>query len=95
MSEVAVVVELLVQPHGQFNGKDVSRYLRDYRVVMLRCGISEGLHVLSFNRAAMDGIQWSIHEIRQQYLTWTTFKEELRMTFWKTIGTGSDDPYAS
>ena len=30
MSKIVVVVERLVQRNGQFNGKDVSRYLRDY-----------------------------------------------------------------
>ena len=34
-SEVAVAVERLVQRNGQFDGKDVSRYLRDYKVEML------------------------------------------------------------
>ena len=52
-SEIAAVVERLVQRNGQFNGKDVSRYLRDYKVEMLRCGISEGLQVTSFNRVSM------------------------------------------
>ena len=54
MSEVAAAVEQLVQRHGQFNGKDVSRYLRDYKSEMLRCGISEGLPVLLFNRVATE-----------------------------------------
>ena len=36
MSEIAAAVELLVQRNGQFNEKDVSRYLRDYKVEMLR-----------------------------------------------------------
>ena len=31
MSEIAAAVERLVQQNGQFNGKDVSRYLRDYK----------------------------------------------------------------
>ena len=45
MSEIAASVERLVQRNGQFNVKDVSRYLRDYKAEMLRCGISEGLQV--------------------------------------------------
>ena len=61
MSAIAETVERLVQRNGQFNGKDVSRYLRDYKAEMLRCGISEGLQVISFNRVATDGLQASIH----------------------------------
>ena len=64
MSEIAAVVERLVQRNGQFNGKDMSRYLRDYKAEMLRCGISEGLQVTSFNRVATDWLQGSIHGIR-------------------------------
>ena len=59
MSEIAAAVERLVQQNGQFNGKDVSRYLRDYKAEMLRCGILEGL--TSFNRVATDRLQASIH----------------------------------
>ena len=66
MSEIAASVERLVQRNGQFNGKDVSRYLRDYKAEMLRCGMSEGLQVTSFNRVAIDGLQASIHGLRQQ-----------------------------
>jgi hypothetical protein len=47
MSEVASVVERLMHRHGQFNGKDVPRYFRDYKAEMLRCGISEGVQVFS------------------------------------------------
>ena len=64
MSEIAAAVERLVQRNGQFNGKDVSRYLWDYKSEMLRCGISEGLQVTSFNRVATDGLQASIHGVR-------------------------------
>ena len=42
MSEIVAIVERLVQRNGQFNGRDVSQYLRDYKAEMLRCGISEG-----------------------------------------------------
>ena len=56
-SEIAASVERLVQRNGQFNEKDVSWYLRDYEAEMLRCGISEGLQVTSFNRGATDGLQ--------------------------------------
>ena len=66
MSEIAASVERLVQRNGQFNGKDVSRYLRDYKAEMLRCEISEGLQVTSFNRVATDGLQATIHGLRQQ-----------------------------
>ena len=63
MSEIAATVERLVQRNGQFNGNDVLRYLRDYKAEMLRCGISEGLQVTSFNLVATDGLQASIcHE---------------------------------
>ena len=35
----------------------MSRYLRDYKVKMLPCGILEFLEALSFNLVAMDGLQ--------------------------------------
>ena len=44
--EVGTTVEQLVLRPRQFNGKDLSRYLHDYKSEMLRCGISEGLQVL-------------------------------------------------
>ena len=56
MSEIAASLEWLVKRNGKFNGKDVSRYLRDYKAEMLRCGISEALQVTSFNRVAIDGL---------------------------------------
>ena len=42
-----MAVEQLVQRSGQFNGKDVSRYLWDYMAEMMQCGISEELQVTS------------------------------------------------
>jgi methyl coenzyme M reductase subunit C-like uncharacterized protein (methanogenesis marker protein 7) len=63
MSEIAVVADRLERRNGQFNGKDVSRYLRDYKAKMLRCKISEGLQVTSFSRVATDELQECIHEI--------------------------------
>ena len=46
MSEITKVVQRLVQQNGEFDGKEVSRYLRDYKAEMLRYGISERLQVL-------------------------------------------------
>ena len=81
MSEIAAELERLIQRNGQFKGKDVSRYLRDYKVEMLRCGISEGLQVTSFNRVAINELQESIHGIRQQNPTCEAFEEALKTAF--------------
>ena len=81
MTEIETTVEELVQRNGQFNGKDVSRYLWDYKEEMLRCGILEGLQVTSFNRVGTDGLQASIHGLRQQNPTWEAFEEALKTTF--------------
>ena len=64
ISEIMAVAQWIVQRNEQFNGKDVSRYLRDYKAVMLRYGISERLQEISFNRVVTDELQESIHEIR-------------------------------
>ena len=50
MTEISTTVERLVQLNMQFNGKDMSRYLQDYKAEMLRCEISEGLQVTSSTR---------------------------------------------
>ena len=81
MLKVAAAVERLVQQYGKFNRKDVSHYLRDYKAEMLRCGISKGLQVLLFNRLSTDGLQGSIHEIRQQHPTWAAFEEALKLAY--------------
>ena len=78
MSEITTVVQQLVQRNGQFEGKDVSHYLRDYKAEMLRYGISERLQVISFNRVATDELQESLHKIRQQNPTWESFEEAIR-----------------
>ena len=70
-----------MQRNGQFNGKDVSRYLRDYKEEMLRCRISEGLQVISFNGVASDGLQASIHGIQQQNPRWEAFEEALKAAY--------------
>ena len=54
MSEITAAVKRLVQRNGQFNGKDMLGYLRDYKAEMLQYGISERLQVISFNRVATD-----------------------------------------
>ena len=81
MSEVLGAVAQLVLQNGQFNGKDVSRYLRDYKAEMMRYRISEGLQVLSFNHMGMDGLQGSISEIRQHHPTWVVFEEALKTKY--------------
>ena len=78
MLEITTVVQRLVQRNGQFNGKEVSGYLQDYKAEMLRYGISERLQVSSFNRVATDELQERIHEIRQQSPTWESFEEAIR-----------------
>jgi hypothetical protein len=45
-SEAASAVERIVKRNGEFNGKDVSRYLRNYKAQMLRWGISRTLYHL-------------------------------------------------
>ena len=80
MSEITAAIKRLVQRNGQFNGKGVSHYLRDYKTEMLRYGISKRLQVISFNRVATDELQESIHKIRQQNPTWGSFEEALRET---------------
>ena len=62
-------------------GKDVTRYIRGYKAEMLRCGISEELQVLSFNCIAIEGLRWSIHEIREQNPTWVAFEEALKSAY--------------
>ena len=69
MSEITAAVKWLLQRNGQFNGKGASRYLRDNKAEMMRCGISEILQVISVNRVAMDELQESIPKIWQQNLT--------------------------
>ena len=70
MTEMKAAVERLVRRNGEFNGNDVSRYLRDYKGEMMRCGIPEGLQVISFSRVATDELQERIYKIRQQNSTW-------------------------
>ena len=78
MLEITMVVQELAQRNGQFNGKDVSGYLWDYKAEMLRYGSWERLQVTSFNRVATDELQESIHKIRQQNPTWESFEEAIR-----------------
>jgi endonuclease V-like protein UPF0215 family len=61
--------------------KEVSRYLRDYKAEMLRCRISEGLQVTSFNWVVTNGLQASIRGMQQQNPRWEAFEEALRTTF--------------
>ena len=81
MSEVGTTIERLVQRHGQFNGKDVSRYLHDYKSEILGCGISEGPQVLLFNRIATDGLQGSIHTTQQQHPTLVAFEAAMKSMY--------------
>ena len=48
---------------------------------MLRCKVSKGLQVTSFNRVTTDGLQGSIHGIQQQNPMWEVFEEALKTTF--------------
>jgi hypothetical protein len=77
-SEPASAVERIVKRNGEFNGKDVSCYLRDYKAQMLRCGISEGFQVIAFNRVATDRLQVSIRELQQQHPTWSVFEAAMK-----------------
>ena len=70
-------VKRLIQRNTQFNGNDVSSYLRDYKAEMMRCRIPKGLQVISFSRVASDKLQESIYEIQQQNTTWGSFEKAL------------------
>jgi hypothetical protein len=80
-SEVALAVERIVKRNGEFNGKDVSHYLRDYKAQMLRCGISEGYEVIAFNRVATDCLQASLWELQLQHPTWPAFEATMMMAY--------------
>ena len=62
MSKITAAVKRLVQRNGEFDGKDVSRYLRDYKAEMIRCRIPEELQVISFNRVVTDELQDKIYK---------------------------------
>jgi hypothetical protein len=79
-SEAVSAVERIVKHNGEFNGKDVSRYLRDYRAQMLRCGILEVI-VIAFNRVATDCLQASLRELQQQHPTWPAFEATMKMAY--------------
>jgi hypothetical protein len=79
-SEAASAVEWIVKRNGEFNGKDVSRYLRDYKAQMLRCGISEGYQVIAFNRVATDRLQASLREL-PQHPTWPAFEAAMKTAY--------------
>ena len=81
MLEITMVVQELAQRNGQFNGKDVSRYLWGYKAEMLQYGISKRLEVRSFNRVATDELQERIHGIQQQNPIWGSFEEALQEAY--------------
>ena len=72
---------MVVQRNEQFNGKDVSHYIRDYKMVMLQYGISERLQVISFNRVATDEFKERIHGRQQQNSMWGSFEEALQEAY--------------
>jgi hypothetical protein len=78
-SEAASAVEQIVKHNGEFNGKDVPCYFRDYKAQMLRCGISEGYQVIAFNRVAADHLQASVREL--QHPTWPAFEATMKMAY--------------
>jgi hypothetical protein len=80
-SEAASAVERIVKRNGEFNGKDVSRYLRDYKAQMLRCGISENYQVIAFNRVATDHLQTTLRELQQQHPTWPAFEAAMKTAY--------------
>ena len=90
MSEMKAAVERLLRRNGEFNGKGVSRYLREYKAEMMQYRIPEGLQVISFSRVASDELQERIHKIQQQNSTWESFEEALREAYDYERWTGRD-----
>ena len=80
-TNIATEIVMVVQRNEQFNGKDVSHYIRDYKMVMLQYGISERLQVISFNRVATDEFKERIHGRQQQNSMWGSFEEALQEAY--------------
>ena len=81
MSKITKIVDRLVQQNAQFGGKDVIGFIFDYKEGMLRCGISDGMQVISFNRISTNGLQGSIHELRQQHPMWAASKQVMKTMY--------------
>jgi hypothetical protein len=63
MTELGVATDHLIQRNGQFDGQDVSHYMRDYKVKMV-CWVSEALRISTFSRIATNDLQEKIQELR-------------------------------
>ena len=48
---------------------------------MLRCGILNGMQVLSFNRIGTYGLLGGIHELEQQHPIWVVFEQDMKSTY--------------
>ena len=73
MTELGAAIDRLIQRNGPFDGRDVSRYMRDYKAEMVRCGVSEALRVSAFSRIATDGLQEKIQDLQETNTTSATF----------------------
>ena len=81
MTELGVAIDRLIQRNGPFDGRDVSRYMHDYKAEMVHCGVSEALRVSSFSRIATDVLQEKIQELREANTTWATFEQAVLNAF--------------
>jgi cell pole-organizing protein PopZ len=43
MTELGAAIDRLIQRNGQFDGRDVSHNMQDYKAEMVSCGVSEML----------------------------------------------------
>ena len=81
MTELGAAIDRLIQNNGQFDGRDVSHYMRDYKAEMVRCGVSEALRISTFSRIATDDLQEKIQELRKANTTWATFERAVLNAF--------------
>ena len=90
MSEVAAI-ERLVQRNGKFNGKNMSRYLRDYKAEMWREIIRVASDILQsggyYHRHTNHGLGWSTDN---EAMTDKATDVELEVTRLGTLEAGSD-----
>ena len=75
-ASVEKAVNRVVEVEGQFDGRNITKFLDVYKREMNQRDVSEARQISSFKRVAANNVQRRVIELQERKTTWSEFERE-------------------
>ena len=80
-ASVEKAVNRVVEVEGQFDGRNITKFLDVYKREMNQRDVSEARQISSFKRVAANNVQRRVIELQERKTTWSEFERAILAEF--------------